>query len=299
MKNIKIIAWLAFCLTSLNTFAQQTYLLKQNYPIGKKYSYTFNSDQIISQKVDGKELNYIQNVGTDYTFDISEAKAGDKNIKVIYRRLNIKSVGAGNEMILDSDKEEIGKPNPFAGLRNATFNMIMAPNGGVKSISGIDKMVDSMAAKMTTDTAQLKQIKTSLSKQFNAEVIKQSMESSLKIFPDKAVKIGDSWVVNTKVVITMPIESAVTYTLKEVKDGIATLTIKGTLVSKGAFESLGSKMETDLKGMNIGDAQIDLKTGMVLNTHTRLELYGKMKVAEQSVDFNLEGINKVTGKEIN
>jgi len=299
MERKKIITVLVSCLLSASGFAQQTYQLKQNYPVGKKYDYLLNSDQIITQKVDGKEVSYVQNVGTEYNFNISEAKAADKSIKVTYKRLTIKSVGAGNELILDSDKEEAGKKNPFAGLKNAAFTMLMSPNGTIKQVSGVDKMVNDMAAKIAADTTQLNQIKISLSKQFNDAVIKQTMESSLKIFPDKAVKIGESWTVSSKVQITMPIESSTVYTLKEIKDGFATLTIKGTLSSKGEFESLGSKMQTDLKGINVGDAQVELKTGMILSSHTRLELYGKMTAGAQAVDFELEGINKVTGKEVN
>ncbi|MCZ4223945.1 DUF6263 family protein [Pedobacter rhodius] len=298
MKAIKILS-VILCLLSLSAFGQKTYILKQEYPVGKKYSYAINSDQIINQKIDGKEISYIQNVGTDYIFNIKSLKGIDKTIQVTYKRLTIKSVGMGNELILDSDKEEAGKPNPFSGLKNAGFSMLLASNGTVKSISGVDKMVDSIAAKMTTDTAQLKQMKLSLGKQFNAEVIRQTMESSLKIFPDKAVKIGESWVVNTKMQITMPIEAITTYTLKEVKDNVATISIKGSLISKGNFETMGNKMQTDLKGMNIGDAQVDIRTGIILNSHTRTELYGKMKASEQDIDFDLEGINKIVGKEIN
>lgn len=298
MKAFKISLFI-LCLSSLSTFAQKTYLLKQDYPIGKKYGYTINSDQIINQKVDGKELSYIQNVGTDYLFDIVGVKGVEKSVKVTYKRLTIKSVGMGNELILDSDKEEAGKPNPFSGLKNASFSMVLGSNGSVKSVSGVGKMIDSMAAKMTTDTAQLKQFKLSLSKQFNAEVIRQTMESSLKIFPEKAITVGESWVVNTKMQITMPIEALTTYTLKEVKDNLATLSIKGNLVSKGSFVAMGNEMQTDLKGINIGDAQIDIRTGMIVSSHTRIELYGKMNVANQAIDFDMEGINNVIGKEVN
>jgi len=298
MKGFKIFLVILY-LSSLSAFAQKTYLLKQDYPIGKKYSYTINSDQIINQKVDGKELSYIQNVGTDYLFDIAGVKGMEKAIKVTYKRLTIKSVGMGNELILDSDKEEAGKPNPFSGLKNSSFSMLLGSNGSIKSVSGIEKMVDSMAAKMTSDTAQLKQFKLSLNKQFNGEVIRQTMESSLKIFPEKAVKVGESWVVNTKMQITMPIEASTTYTLKEIKENVATLSIKGNLVSKGDFETMGNKMQTDLKGLNIGDAQVDIKTGIILSSHTRIELYGKMKVANQAIDFDMEGINKIAGKEVN
>ncbi|MDN3587682.1 DUF6263 family protein [Pedobacter aquatilis] len=296
---MKLITTITCFLITASTFAQKTYLLKQAFPVGKKYAYSINSDQIISQKADGKESNYIQNIGTDYTFEIAEVKALDKNIKVVYNRVKIKSAGMGNELILDSDTEEAGKPNPFAGLKNASFNMLISSDGSIKSVSGVDKMVNDMVTKITTDTAQIRAVKASLAKQFNADVIKQTMESALKIFPQKSVKIGDSWTISSKVNITMPIESIVTYTLKEVKGNVAVLSIKGNLLSKGGFESLGTKMQTDLKGLNMGDAQVDLTTGMILNSHTRLELYGKMNAAGSVSDFELEGITKITGKEIN
>lgn len=296
---MKFLTTITCFLIATSALAQKTYLLKQAFPVGKKYAYSINSDQIISQKADGKESNYIQNVGTDYTFEITEAKALDRNIKVVYNRIRIKSAGMGNELILDSDTEEAGKPNPFSGLKNASFSMLISPNGSVKSVSGVDKMVNDMVTKITTDTAQIKAVKASLAKQFNAEVIKQTMESALKIFPEKPVKLGDSWTISSKLNITMPIESTVTYTLKEVKGNVAVLSIKGNLLSKGDFESLGTKMQTDLKGLNMGDAQVDLTTGMILNSHTRLELYGKMKAAGAETDFELEGITKITGKEIN
>jgi hypothetical protein len=296
---MKIIVALTCCLISVSALAQKTYILKQDYPVGKRYDYAINSDQIVNQKVAGKESDFIQNIGTDYTFEVKEAQGADKKINVIYKRINMKSVGMGRELIIDSDKEEAGKQNPFAGLRNASFSMILSSNGSVKSISGMDKMISEMARKMTSDTTQIKPIIVSLSKQFNAEVVRQTMESSLKIFPDKPVKIGDSWTINTKMHVTMPVESITTYTLKEVNGNVAVLAIRGTLISKGEFDSMGNKMTSDLKGLNVGDAQVDLKTGMILNSHTRTELYGKMKSVDQDIDFDIQGINKVAGKEIN
>ncbi|WP_431293186.1 DUF6263 family protein [Pedobacter sp. P26] len=177
--------------------------------------------------------------------------------------------------------------------------MTVTPNGGIKTVAGIDKMLDNIAARMTTDTSQVKQIKNALSKQFSEEVVKQTMESSFKIYPERAVKIGDSWTVDTKLQMSMPIETITAYTLKEVKDGIAILSVKGSLISKGSFETMGNKMETDLKGTNSGETSIDIKTGIVLNSHLRIELYGKMKSMGQDIDFEMQGINKIVGKEVN
>jgi predicted secreted protein len=296
--RVKIFTTIICGLISISAFAQKTYVLRQNYPTGYRYDFSITSDQIINQKIGGQDVHLTQNIGTDYTFDITEGHSGEKDVKVTYNKIFMKSVGMGNTMIFNSDDQDSTKKNPFSGLKGASFYMIVTPNGAIKSVAGIDIMLNKMAAKMTTDTSQVKQIKDALSKQFSAEVVKQTMESSFKIYPDRAVKIGDSWTVDTKMQMSMPIETITQYTLKEVKDGIAVLSVKGTLVSKGNFEAMGNKMETDLKGTNSGETSLDIKTGIVLNSHLRVELYGKMKSMGQDIDFEMQGINKIVGKEI-
>lgn len=301
MKNYSTKISLTFIcsLIAITVFAQKIYVLKQNYPTGYKYDFSITSDQIINQKIAGRDVHMTQNIGTDYTFDITEGHSGEKDVKVTYNRIFMKSVAMGNTMTFNSDDQDSTKKNPFGGLKGASFYMIVTPNGAIKSVAGIDKMLDNMAAKMSTDTSQVKLLKEALSKQFSNEVVKQTMESSFKIYPDKPVKLGDSWTVDTKMQMSMPIETITQYTLKEVKGGTAILSVKGTLVSKGNFEVMGNKMETDLQGTNSGEASLDIKTGIVLNSHLRVELYGKMKSMGQDIDFEMQGINKIVGKEIN
>ncbi|QXU41089.1 DUF6263 family protein [Pedobacter sp. D749] len=296
---MRVLATIICSLISISSFAQKTYVLRQNYPTGYRYDFSINSDQIINQKIGGRDVHLTQNIGTDYTFDITEGHNGEKDVKVTYNRIFMKSIAMGTTMTYNSDEQDSTKKNPFSGLKGASFFMTVTPDGGIKTVAGIDKMLDNMASKMTTDTSQVKQIKNALSKQFSEEVVKQTMESSFKIYPERAVKIGDKWTVDTKLQMSMPIETITEYTLKEVKDGIATLSVKGALVSKGSFEVMGNKMETDLNGTNSGETSIDIKTGIVLNSHLRIELYGKMKSMGQDIDFDMQGINKIVGKEVN
>ncbi|WP_343522860.1 DUF6263 family protein [Pedobacter sp.] len=297
--RMRILATLILSLVSIGSFAQKTYVLRQNYPVGNKYNFSFISDQMINQKISGRNVHSTQTIETDYTFDITEGHNGDKDIKVTYNRSFMKSTAMGNAMTLNSDDQDSTKNNPFRGIKGASFFMTVGPNGGIKTVAGIDKMLDNMSQRMSKDTGQVKQIKKALSKQFNNEVVKQTMESSFKIYPEKAVKIGDSWTVDTKMQMSMPIETITQYTLKEIKDGMAILGVKGTLISKGDFEVMGNKIETDLSGTNSGETSIDVKTGIVLNSHLRVELYGKMKSMGQDIDFEMQGINKIIGKEVN
>lgn len=295
---MKFLNLLALCLLSVGTFAQKAYLLKQNFPIGKKYDFSLVSDQIINQKIGDQKISSTQTIGTDYTFDIRNGEDSDKDIEVIYGRIFMKSSAMENGISMDSEDQDTTKLNPFKGIKGATFNMVMAADGTVKSLTGVDQMLNNMASKMSKDTAMVNRIKAQLSMQFNTVSMTQTMEASLKIYPEKPVKIGESWTISSKIKMTMPIETTTKYTLKEVKDGVAYLLVSGTLVSKGSFETMGNKMETDLSGTNSGDAELDIKTGLILKSHIRTEMIGKMKAMGQDIDFELQGINKVIGKEI-
>ncbi|WP_316798720.1 DUF6263 family protein [Pedobacter frigidisoli] len=299
MKKTPFLTVLYTLTISVSCFAQKSFTLKQNLPIGKKYDFNMLSDQIITQQIGDKKILLNQNIGTDYTFSIKNGDNLEKDIEVIYNRIFMKSSAGGNVMQMDSDDQDTTKQNPFSGLKGAFFTMTMTSDGSVKSINGLDQMLNSIADKMTKDTALVNSIKTQLAKQFNSEAMKQTMESSLKIYPEKPVKIGDSWTVDTKMQMTMPIETITKYTLKEVKDGIAYLNINGSLISKGAFETMGNKMETDLTGTNNGDAELDVKTGLILDSHLRIEMSGTMQSMGQKINFDLQGINKIKGKAIN
>jgi len=297
MKLFKILQVIALLHLGFMANAQKSYVLKQNFPIGKTYDFTLISDQIINQQMAGKKLSISQNIGTEYSFDIRNGEGLEKDIEVTYKRIFMKSNGMGNQMAMDSEDADTTKENSFRGLKGASFHMVMLPNGGIKSLTGVEKMVANMVSRMNVDSAKAANIKASLSQQFSEEGMKQTLESSLKIYPDKSVKIGESWTVDTKMQLNMPVETITKYTLKEVKENIAYLNINGTLLSKGSFESMGNKIDTDLTGTNVGDAELDLKTGLILKSHLRMELSGKMQTGGQNIDFELQGINKIEGKE--
>ncbi|MCX2431731.1 DUF6263 family protein [Pedobacter sp. GR22-10] len=297
MNVFKIFPVLGLILISITAGAQKKYVLRQNFPIGKKYDFTLISDQVINQKMAGHSISLSQNIGTDYLFDIRNGEGQEKNIEVTYKRIFMKSKGMGNQMEMDSEDADTTKENSFRGLKDATFQMVMLPNGTLKSVTGTEQMVNTMVEKMKADTLMKTKIKASLSQQFNAEGMKQTLESSLKIYPDQPVKIGDSWTVDTRMQLNMPVETITRYTLKDVKDNIAFLNINGTLVSKGSFKSMGNTIDTDLTGTNVGDAELDIKTGLILKSHLRMELTGKMQTGGQNIDFELQGINKIMGRE--
>ena len=81
-------------------------------------------------------------------------------------------------------------------------------------------------------------------------------------YPDSAVGVGESW---EKEILLEPNgkkDFSAKYTLKEVKDGMATITVDGKLTGKG--ENFGH--EFSLEGTVTGTVKVDIATGWPVDT---------------------------------
>ena len=270
-------------------------MLKQNFSVGKTYEFNVTSDQILDQEEPSQNQSLNQHIGTRYLFQTLSDSAEYKLIKVVYKQIVLRSSTKGSEVDYNSDLDTLGRRAKFGNLRNESFTMVFSPDGSVKSTAGLDQIVTHLAVKMAADSTEIPYYQNNLSKQFNADVIRETLESSFRVYPGKPVKVGDSWTIDTKIQMSIPVENKTTYTLKEVKSGKATLTVRGTLLSKGAFVVAGKNTQTDLKGSNTGELILDLNTGAIISSHLRVDFFGKI---DGKYNFEMEAINEITGREL-
>jgi hypothetical protein len=109
------------------------------------------------------------------------------------------------------------------------------------------------------------------------------------IFPDKPVGIGSSWTTEGP---SMLIEEKKglwqnTYSLREVKDSVAVLTING--VFKPAQEA-----DNTLKGKSEGYVHIDLKTGRIMDGQTEYEAVMSLNFLGMSLKITYTGKMRLT-----
>ncbi|MOA09707.1 hypothetical protein D3C78_1295590 [compost metagenome] len=124
------------------------------------------------------------------------------------------------------------------------------------------------------------------------------MEAALKIYPEKPIKQGESWVVETELKNILPLKMKTTYTLKEVKENKAFVGVVGTISAVGPVEVMGFTMQTNLSGTNNGDMIIDIKSGLALNSDMKINIGGTMSAMGQDIKMKIDGQNKIAGKEL-
>jgi len=263
---------------------------------GKKYEYHTVTTQ--KQSVMGQEME--MEMGAKYLMEIENASSNEARVRFTYKEVTYLFLSAFMKMSYDSkypaeNPSEMDKilGQMFGSLVGQSVVLLVAPDGSVKSIEGLDAMVESMTAAIPDDQMAVA-LTAGIKQQFNEDAFKGTFEQSLKIFPEKAVKQGDSWTVeNANDVGGMNTTTNAKYTLKEYKNNLATLNVSSNvemLMSVGA--------EAKLSGTQTGTVVLDAKTGITLSSDVSQEVTGNISAQGFDASIELSTTVKVTTKEV-
>lgn len=160
-------------------------------------------------------------------------------------------------------------------------------NKKVVDVSGMDSVI-------APDEAS----RAMMEKMFSAESLNQSFGMMFNIYPDKPVKIGDSWDAENEIEMgSMKMKVKTTYTLAGVKDGLAELTVNGTINSKGSMTQGGMDMNMDMKGSQKGRMYLKLETGYINKGNYDMNIDATMDAMGQKIPMTLKGKYSITGNQ--
>ena len=294
----KIIICAGLCLiSSLITVSAQV-KLSFNPEMGEKYEYSMDVVQNIKQNVMGQELLVETQMKSTYIMEIKSKTPQEIHLQFTYLDFTFLVSSAMMNLKYDSKKptenpSEIDKMlgKMFGTLINKPFTAVFAPDGSVKSVTGMEAVIKDMLDAVSNE-GQLAQMGEQLSKQFNDESIKNMIGESFNFYPDKAVKIGDIWNVKNSILtngLNMNINT--NHTLKDIKTNMATIEIAGDIdmnIEGG-----------EVSGKQTGSMIIDTVTGMPATSEISQNVNGTIKA--QGMDIQMEMItkNKTSAKIIN
>ncbi|HKO82104.1 MAG TPA: DUF6263 family protein [Chitinophagaceae bacterium] len=268
-------------------------VLKFNLEKGKAYDYDLIWD--MDQQMMGQDSKI--NISGGYTIDVTDDKNNVKTLKAVYKDFKMYMKMMGMELDIDTDKpveplsgEDI-KANPlgmmsriFTGIKGKEFIMKVDEEGKVLEVSGFEQIVNGMVDSLETGEDIKMQIRASLKDQFNAQNIKDQFAQVFTIFPNKEVKVGDTWEKSWQLGGRMPAKYVTKYTVKE---------IEGDHVSLAAQTSIGSDNDDmKIKGTQTGNLLVDSKTGLVINA----EFAQDMQTTTRGMDIKTIGKGKIKGK---
>ena len=141
-------------------------------------------------------------------------------------------------------------------------------------------MVDSMGL----DENMKAQLTASLKDQFSEQTMKDQFAQVFTIFPNKEIKVGDSWEKEYSTSGRMAAKYTTTYTAKEIEGDHVTLTAKTKITSSAN----GQEMD----GTQTGNIIVDSKTGMMVNA----EFDQNIEVKTQGQKVEVIGKGRIKGK---
>jgi Family of unknown function (DUF6263) len=246
----------------------------------------------MDQKIMGQKMQ--MDMSTYYSMDVKEDDGDMKTITSIFDRFKMKMDVAGVNIEVDTDKPVVGdmdSTNPltmvnhlFGAIKGQRFTMKVNAEGKVVEVTGFKNMAQSIADSMGLKEEQKAAMMEKFNKQFNEETTKQQFERFLYIFPNKEVKVGDSWQKST--IATGPMAGTYnsTYTVKEIEGDMVTLEEKTKINS----DNEQMKLSGDVTGTLI----VDSKTGLVVNADQEMSM--TTSAAGSSID--IKAVTKIKGK---
>lgn len=266
-------------------------MLKFNFEKGKGYDY----EMIINMDQDIMGQAMRMDMSTYYSMDVLEDDGTIKTIASTFDRFKMDMSVGGMNIKVDSDNpvpEMGGKDDPMkilnsllGAVKGRKFTLKVNAEGEVLEVTGLKDMAQSITDSMSyLDEKQKQEMMSKFTQQFNDQNIKDQFERVLYIFPNKEVKVGDSWQKTTKPGGMMGGQYNSTYTVKEIEGDMVTLEEKSTV--DGTSEAM--KMSGDISGTMV----VDSKSGLVVSGEQEM----KITTSTNGANIKLNGKTKIKGK---
>lgn len=263
---------------------------------GQTYKLRTIQDMKINQKIpsQNQKVTIIQKSKVDNTYTIEDVRAdGTTVMKVSYDSLFAKTESPNPAESFHYDSSDPANYfGPIASILDAivgqSFKVIISPDGKLKEIQGADAFFGRIQEKLDElpGGAMNDNIRENLRMEYGEAGIRENMEGFLGMYPDNPVVVGDTWQQRTTLNRGFPMIIDSIYTLKERKDGVATVDLFSMIQTNrdvGPRDIGTAKIDYKVSGTVTGLIYIDETTGWVTSSKQGLMLSGS--IAVQSPDM--------------
>ncbi len=267
-------------------------MLKFGFEKGKGYDYEMiiNTDQ----QVEGQTIPL--DMTSYYSMDVTEDDGDTKTIATTFERFKTSTSIMGFNLEIDTDKplpdlgmsevkDALKMVNGLLGaVKGRKFSMRVNSEGKVTEVFGFKEMATAIADSFHLSEKDRTQMITVFNEQFSDDKVKSQFERFLYIFPNKEVKVGDSWQKTSSGAGPMPGAYNSTYAVKEIEGDMVTLEEKTKISS--------NKADLKVEGEIEGELVVDSKTGLVVNADQDMS----MTTTHEGKTVVMKGKTKVKGK---
>jgi hypothetical protein len=291
-KHLIITALIVTSLLNLQAIAQKAIDLSFKPENGSNYLVTSNSDIIINQTMMGQEMKIDMSYGADMLYEILPS-VPNKDLKMTYGKTKMNMSMMGRNISMDSENPDTtdALSKPMHALKGSVITATVSNKGEVVKITGTEEL----NKKLTDASGGNPQTAEMLKGVIGEKALKSAFEQSFKIYPDKPVKLGDSWITTTTIESTYILHSVNTYTLNKIDGNNAVLDVASKLSTNGAqkMETNGMEMNITLDGGQKGTMIVDIASGIAVSSQLEQALKGKIEVMGNEVPMTVSTKSKM------
>lgn len=276
------------CLSACNSGGSaggsgESYTIKMRLNEGDQ----FNNNVIMDMDMTASIVNMKMKMAFDTRFDVLKPTDSGKVVKLTYTKAeahmdmgNLGQMGNSTDSILKSTYDRIvGK----------SIEMVLAPDNRITSVRGFDSLVTSIGDdEMSRETIQ---------KMFSQEQLNSNFGMYFNLYPQKPVKIGESWTSETKMnVANIDMSVKVKYTLVSVKNGLAEIDVNGEIGGDGNMSKSGMSMSMKMSGSQKGSMTVNLADGYLQKGGYKMDIKADMETMGQKIPMTISADYRVSGK---
>ena len=261
-----------------------TYTIKMRLNKGD----TFNQDMDMNMHMTTAGIETNMRMSTGSSFQVMNSDSAEKELKITYTQMHV---------AMDMGKLNAMNNTPDSVLNKANKNIIgksvtirMSKDNEIVNVSGFEELLNS---EQGSDSAGRQMMKKMFSKdQFNS-----MFGLMFNMYPKKPVKVGESWNGDTKINMGgMNMDVKNKYTLLSVKNGMAEISIDGTLGGNGEILQQSTGLKMDMSGSEKGTLQIRMDNGYLHSGSYKMDMKADMQLMGQKIpmtmkaDYTIKGI---------
>ncbi len=172
--------------------------LQYNLNKGEVFLVKQVAKQTIVQEIEGATHEILNDISGVMEFKVVEKHSDSYAIDISFEDLVMTMTSSIQGVLMDIHAKEVDSTNIqsriFNSLLNVPIHIELAHNGDIMEVHGGDSLVVKMTeASGLTDAFSLNMMKASLKKEFGSEALSNSYEQMTYIYPNKSIRVGDTW----------------------------------------------------------------------------------------------------------
>ena len=303
VKKFKIVILLA--LVFQFGFAQN---LKLNLKKGKTYYQTTNSKSNIHQEINGEMIEMEMLLKGKMSFKVLNRKSDYYEMEVTFKSLSMSMNSPFDNVSFDSEnKSESDIYTKILGqMINQQFLIKMNKNGTIREINMnniFDRLLDSFPE---IPKAYKNEIIAQIRQAYGEKAFMGNLEMITAIFPDKKVKVNDSWSNEIRLESGMGATMDNLFVLKELNKSFALIDLNSKTVTDDANSYIpinGAFTKYNLSGTMKSTIKIDSNSGWIISSNMLQNLNGNVEIKKyedsmdvQTIPINFENSMLITGE---